>query len=82
MESDGALAYRELSHDPTLSTGVSLGLFKKTNSYGGLYLETTFNVDLMDGVAGDFKGREYEWGDNNQYIVIKAGIVFNIGPGE
>jgi len=82
VERDGVPAFRELSHDPTLGTGISLGLYKKTNSYGGLYLETAFNFDLMDGVAGDFRGQEYEWGDNNQYIVVKAGIAFNIGPSE
>lgn len=82
VERDGIPAYRELSHDPTLGTGISLGIFKKTNSYGGVYLETTFNFDLTDGLAGDFKGVEYEWGDNNQYVVVKAGVVFNIGPAE
>ncbi len=82
VEREGVVAYRELSHDPTLGTGISVGVFAKTNSYGGLYLEGTFNFDLMDGVGGDYKDQVYEWGDNNQYFVVKAGVVFNIGPSE
>jgi hypothetical protein len=33
-------------------------------------------------VTGDFKGEDYEWGDNNQYVLIKAGVAFNIGQSE
>ncbi len=82
VEGETGPVYRELSHSPTLGAGLSLGMYKRTSEFGGVYLEATFNFDLMDGVTGDYQGRDYEWGDNNQYVVIKAGVVFNIGPSE
>jgi len=74
--------FRELSHKPTLGTGISAGLQKKTNELGAVYFEATFNFDMMDGVAGQYKGVDYKWGGNNQYLVFKAGVVINIGSGK
>lgn len=74
--------YRELSYDPALGTGAGLGLYLKLNNRGGIYAEGAYHIDMMDGVGGEFKGVDYNWGDNNQYVVIGAGVVFNIGPKE
>jgi len=74
--------YRELSYDPTIGVGIGAGMYLKLNGYGGIFAEGSYHRDMMDGVGGEFKGVDYNWGDNNQYIVIGAGVVFNIGPNE
>jgi len=74
--------YRELGYDPALGTGVSVGAFLKLNQHGGVYVEGTYHIDMMDGIGGEFKGVDYRWGDNNQYVVLGAGVIFNIGPKE
>ena len=80
VEDDAGPLFRELSMDPTLGIGFGLGMHVKTNSYGAIYVEATYNYDFTSGIVGKFKGNEYVWGDNNQYLIIKAGIAFNIGP--
>ncbi len=74
--------YRELGYDPSLGTGIGAGAHFKFNARGGVYVEGSYHMDMMDGVGGEFKGVEYNWGDNNQYVVIGAGVLFNIGPKE
>lgn len=74
--------YRELSLEPTLGIGGGVGLYLKTNDYGAVYLEGIYNYDFTSGVTGEFRGNEYTWGDNNQYLMIKAGVAYNIGPRE
>jgi len=82
VDEDFGPVYRELSYEPTLGTGAGLGMYVKTNNYGAFFLEGVFNYDFTNGITGEFKGTEYAWGDNNQYILVKAGIAFNIGPKE
>jgi hypothetical protein len=36
----------------------------------------------MEDVTGEFEDIDYSWAKNNAYLLIKAGIVFNIGPRE
>jgi len=76
----GGIVFRELSFDPTFQGGIALGLHKKTNESGALYLEVGYQMDLMDGVTGEFKGVDYEFKDNNGFLLIKFGVLFNIGP--
>jgi hypothetical protein len=74
--------FRELSYNPSVGLGASLGVHIRTNDYGALYVEGSFNQDFMNGVTGKFKGIEYSWDKDNQYVVIRAGVKFNIGPKE
>jgi hypothetical protein len=74
--------YRELSYKPTAGTSAGLGMYLKLNNRGGVYAEGVYHYDMMKGVGGDFKGVDYNWGDKNQYVVLGAGVVFNIGPKE
>ncbi len=76
----GGIVFRELSYDPTFQAGIALGIHKKTNEFGALYFEVGYQMDLMDGVVGDFKGVDYEFKDNNGFLLIKLGVLFNIGP--
>lgn len=78
----GGVAFRELSFDPTFQGGVALGVHKKTNSNGGLYFEVGYQMDMMDGVTGEFRGTDYEFTDNNGFLMIKLGVLFNIGRRE
>jgi hypothetical protein len=82
VTSDGNVSFRELSYSPALGVDVALGLHIKTNETGGVYLEGGYKTDLMNGITGEFKGVDYEWGDNNNFLIIRAGILFNIGPKE
>ncbi|MEZ5359057.1 MAG: outer membrane beta-barrel protein [Candidatus Zixiibacteriota bacterium] len=83
VESEGGgVAFRELSFDPALQGGVALGIHKKTNSRGGIYLEVGYQMDMMDGVKGEFRGTDYEFADNNGFIMFKLGVLFNIGRKE
>ncbi len=82
VEGETGPAFRELSLDPTIGTGAALGIYYKTNEYGSLFLEAAYNYDFTDGVAGEFKGIDYEWKENNQYLMLKVGVQFNIGPKE
>lgn len=79
---DGRPVFRELSYKPTLGTAAAIGFQLKTNERGGLYLEFDYNFDFMEDVAGEFEDIDYSWAKNNAYLLIKAGIVFNIGPRE
>ncbi len=79
---DGQPVYRELSYSPTLGTEANLGLQWRTNSYGGIYIEAAYHFDFMNDVTGDFESTDYVWGDNNNFILFKAGVLFNIGPKE
>jgi hypothetical protein len=72
--------FRELSYNPSLGVGACLGLHIRTNDYGALYVEGSYNYDFMNGVSGKFKGVSYTWDKNNQFVVIRAGVKFNIGP--
>ncbi len=79
---DSQLVYRELSYSSTLGTEANVGLHWKTNSYGGVYVEVAYRFDFMNDVAGEFESIDYVWGDNNNFILFKAGVLFNIGPKE
>lgn len=79
---DGNPVYRELSYDPTFAAEAALGFHLKTNSRGGIFLEAAYHMDLMSDVAGKFEGTDYNWGDNNNFMIIRAGVLFNIGPKE
>lgn len=78
----GVPVYRELSHDPAPGAELSVGLHKKTNERGAIFIEAAFHIDMMNGTAAEYRGVDYEWGDNNQFVIIRAGILFNIGPKE
>jgi len=82
VEGEGGPSFRELSMEPTLGLGFGLGMYLKTNDYGAVYIEGIYNYDFTSGIVGEFKGVDYVWGDNNQYLSIKAGIAYNIGPKE
>ena len=79
---DTLIVYRELSYDPALGTGIALGGYIKFNQHGGIFVEGAYHYDFMDGVIGEFKSVNYRWGDNNQYVTVVAGVIFNIGPKE
>lgn len=79
---DTLVIYRELAYDPALGTGVGLGAYLKLNQHGGVYVEGAYHMDMMDGVVGKFKSVDYAWGDKNQYVELRAGVAFNIGPKE
>jgi len=36
----------------------------------------------MLGVKGKFQSVNYTWDENNKYILLKAGVLFNIGRKE
>lgn len=74
--------YRELGYDPAAGLGAGLGMYLKLNARGGLFAEGSYHVDMTKGLGGEFKGIEYSWGDNNKYVVLGAGVLFNIGPKE
>ena len=78
----GQPVLRELSYKPALGTEVGLGIHYRTNSYGAVYGEAAYRFDLMSGVKGKFQSVDYAWGDNNGYLELKAGVLFNIGPKE
>lgn len=78
----GGVAFRELSYDPTFQGGIALGIQKKNNSYGGVYAEVAYQMDMMNGIKGEFRGANYEFPDNNGYLLFKLGILFNIGRRE
>lgn len=82
VDGESGPTYRELSLEPTLGVGLGLGVYLKTNDYGAVYLEGTYHYDFTNGITGEFRGMDYEWGDNNQYLLVKAGVAFNIGPRE
>lgn len=82
VQDESGPSFRELSLSPTLGTGAALGIHYKTNEYGAIFLEAGLNYDFTDKVSGEFKGIDYEWGDNNQYLSIKAGVLFGIGRKE
>lgn len=82
VKEDTLLVYRELAYDPALGTGAGVGIYVKINQHGGIYLEGTYHLDMMKGVVGQFKSIDYVWGDKNQYVELKAGVAFNIGPKE
>ena len=70
---------RELSYKPTLGVEGAVGIHYRTNSAGGLYAEVGYHLDFMDGVKGTFQGIDYSWKASNKYIILKAGVQFNIG---
>ena len=74
--------FRELSYDPTVGAGLAIGFQVKTNEFGALFIEASYNYEMSSNVVGEYKGAEYEWGGNNQYAVVKAGVVVNIGRKE
>jgi hypothetical protein len=78
----GTPIFRELSYDPTIGVAGALGVHIKTNEFGAVYLEGVYHYDMMDGITGEFQNIEYEWGDNNQFLGLRAGVLFNIGPKE
>jgi hypothetical protein len=82
VSDNGQPVLRELSYKPALGTEVGFGIHYRTNSYGAIYAEAAYHVDFMDGVKGKFQSVEYPWNDNNKYIVLKAGILFNVGRRE
>jgi hypothetical protein len=75
-------AYRELAYPPTIGAEAALGVQHKTNEYGGIYLELGFHMDMTDGVTGDFRSVDYPWGGNNTFVMIRGGVMVNIGPKE
>ena len=77
---DGISKFRELSYDPTLGTEGAIGLHLKTNSYGGLFFEAGYHMDFTDDIIGSYEGTDYTWGGNNNYLIFRAGVLFNIGP--
>ncbi len=79
---DGQPVIRELAYQPALASAIGLGLHWKTNERGGVYLEASYQLDVMNDATGKFESVDYTWGDNNNFILIKAGVIFNIGPRE
>lgn len=82
VDREGSISFRELSYSPVLGVDFALGLHWKTNEYGAIYFEGGYKMDLMDGNTGEFQGIDYEWGDNNNFLILRAGVLFNIGPKE
>lgn len=78
----GQPVLRELSYNPALGTEIGVGIHLRTNSYGALYGEAAYHYDFTDGVKGKFQSVDYLWGDNNAYLVLKAGVLINVGPKE
>lgn len=83
VEDDGINVFREISQDPTLAAEFALGLQYKNNEFGGLFLEGAAHYDLSGGNSGDYREVSYPWNNgNNMYMLIRAGIIFNIGRKE
>ncbi len=78
----GQPVLRELSYKPAMGTEVGFGIHYRTNSYGALYAEAAYHMDFVQGVKGKFQGVDYVWDENNKYILLKAGVLFNIGRKE
>ena len=78
----GLPVLRELAYKPSLGTEAGIGLHYRTNNYGGLYVEAAYHFDFMQGVKGKFQSVNYTWDENNKYILLKAGVLFNIGRKE
>lgn len=78
----GQPVLRELSHKPALGTEIGVGVHYRTNSYGAIYGEAAYHLDWMSGVKGTYQSVDYPWGDNNGFLELKAGVLFNIGPKE
>lgn len=74
--------FRELSYAPTPAVEIALGFHKKTAEAGAIYFEGAFGYDFTDGITGEFRSQKTEWGANNQYVIIRAGVLFNIGAKE
>jgi hypothetical protein len=74
--------FRELSLSPSLGAGIGLGIHYKTNEFGAFFAEASYNQDFTKSVNGEYRGVDYDWGDDNNYLLIKAGVSFNIGPKE
>jgi hypothetical protein len=73
-------SYRELTYEPTWGVGIGLGLQYKTNEFGGIFFEAIYNYDFTDGIEEEYRDINYTWGGNNQYVTLKLGVVYNIGP--
>ncbi|MFH1701437.1 MAG: hypothetical protein ABIE07_12735 [Candidatus Zixiibacteriota bacterium] len=82
VTSNGSVAFRELSYSPAFGTEIALGLHWKTNELGAVYFEGGYKIDMMNGVTGEFKGVDYPWSDNNNFLIFRAGVTVNIGPKE
>lgn len=79
VSDDGKPTLRELSYTPTFGGEVGLGLQWKTNSYGGVYFELGYHLDLMNDVTAKYESKDYEWQGNNRLLLVKAGVAYNIG---
>lgn len=82
VNDDNSTVLRELVYNPAPGLDLALGIHYKTNSFGALYFELGYHYDLMKDIAGEYKNDEYPWGDNNQFLMVRLGVLFNIGPKE
>ena len=75
--------YRQLSYDPALSLGASLGLFYFVHDYGGLYLEADYHYgETIDVEAEYAQGGTYRFEEKISLINIRFGIRILVGADE
>lgn len=82
VEGETTPTFRELSYSSTPAVEFSLGYHIKTTEAGAIYLEGAYGYDFSDGATGEFRSQKTEWGANNQFIILRVGVLFNIGPNE
>lgn len=82
VSDDNSTVLRELTYSPALGIDLALGIHYKTNSFGAMYFELGYRYDLMKDVVGEYENDEYPWGGNNQFLMARLGVLFNIGPKE
>lgn len=66
--------FRELSYDPAVSFGASVGLFRYTSDFSGLYLEVNYHYGRTKDVEATFQGNSFVFGETTGMIGVYAGI--------
>ena len=71
--------YRELSYDPAVAFGGSVGLFKYTSDFSGLFLEAGYHMALTEDTEGTYQDDTYTFNEQTGIIRINAGVRLIIG---
>ncbi|MFH2036999.1 MAG: outer membrane beta-barrel protein [Candidatus Zixiibacteriota bacterium] len=73
---------REQSYDPDLTVSAGLGLLFYTSEYSGVFIETSYHVDLVEGVKAEYQGNKFSIDHNVSYMQVTIGINAFFGPDE
>ena len=71
--------YRQLSYDPALSVGLTVGVFKYTSDYSGLFLDATYHHAFTKNIERQYNGQTYVFGIDASMVEIRGGISVYFG---